>query len=225
MYLGGWAVTAGIVAVPAAASPCSPGGTCIPDVFPAVSSGSLVASLTHTMTSASGALTVTYTAAVYADPANSYCAGCLDFLFQYNNHSSSTDSILRVTATDFTPVLTDLGYTRSGASEPGGLFVNGTVAPISDDRNFTGDTIGWNFQSSNLVAPGATSDVIEVQTNAMNFANGFTFVVDGGVTQGPSFAPPPPVVQTPELQWVAGAAVLGAGLAAVVLTRRRGRVR
>jgi hypothetical protein len=43
----------------------------------------------------------TYEAAVYSDPNNTFGAGDLDFVYQVSNNAGSTDSIARLTATNF----------------------------------------------------------------------------------------------------------------------------
>jgi hypothetical protein len=184
-----------------------------PDIFPGCAGCTLLASINSgPVTTAT--LTLDLTSAVYADPANFFGSGDLDFVYQVSNSASSTDSVGRVTARSFTGFSTDVGFTAVGSTLPGGLFVNGTVAPALVDRLSSG-TVGFSF---NFFPPGETSTVLMIQTNATHFAPGKTNIIDGSVATVDSFEPTGRTV-TPEPSSVV---LFGTGLltAAGALRRR-----
>jgi hypothetical protein len=102
--------------------------------------------------------------------------GTLDFLYQVTNLGATSSSrtgvsIHRVTVSDFTGFTTDVD------------FVTGTgQAPGSADRSSTGSTVGFGSSGSPLnfsIAPGQTSAVLYVRTNATSFDdNGNTAIID-----------------------------------------------
>lgn len=141
-----------------------------------------------TTTSTSGALIFDMVSAVYSDPNNAFGAGDLDFMYQVHNLPSSTDSIVRVSAIDFTPFQTDVGYTGAGSGLQGGIFVNGFEVPQFVDRN-SADVIGFTFTPA--IITGDTSAVLIIETNATNFQAGQVNIIDGGVASVASFEPTP----------------------------------
>ena len=188
-------------------------GAFAPDSFPGCVGCTLLAS-TNSGTITTVTLTLDLTSAVYADPANVFGAGDLDFVYQVSNSTSSTDAVGRVTAISFTGFGTDVGFTAAGASLPGGLFVNGSVAPELVDRVSPG-TVGFSF---NFFPPGETSTVLVIQTNASVFAPGKTNIIDGSVASVDTLEPTGRAV-TPEPSSVV---LFGTGLltAAGALRRR-----
>lgn len=168
-------------------------GALPPDIF-ALSGVTLLASFNSgSVVAVGGKYTFTLTAAVYSDPSNTFGAGDLDFVYQVSNSASSADSIGRVTAIDFTGFSTDVGFTPSGSTLPGGLFVNGTVAPELVDR-ISADVVGFSFNAplTLLIGPGQTSVVLVIETNATNFALGHVNLIDGSVSQVNAFQPAVP---------------------------------
>ncbi|MBV9084495.1 MAG: PEP-CTERM sorting domain-containing protein, partial [Acidobacteriaceae bacterium] len=122
-------------------------------------------------------------------------------------------NINRVTGVDYTGWQTDVGYNGSTF----GVFSAGTATPGLDDRN-TADVIGWQFNaglpgSFVLMTPGSTSVILEVETDAKNFTDGFMIVIDGSSATVAAFAPAPPSTgpTTPE---PATMLMLGTGLLA-----------
>ena len=152
-----------------------------PDIFSGCTGCTLLASINSGLVT-TATLTVDLTSAVYADPANTFGSGDLDFMYQVSNSASSTDGVGRVTAISFTGFSTDVGFTAAGSTLPGGLFVDGTVAPELVDRVSSG-TVGFSFNAplTLLIPPGATSTVLMIQTNATHFAAGMTNIIDGSV--------------------------------------------
>jgi hypothetical protein len=138
-----------------------------------------------------GTMSGTYEAAVYSDPTNTFGANDLDFVYQVSNDSNSTDSIGRLTAISFLGYQTDVGYTATG-SALGSSFVDGSVAPEFVDRVSPGNTVGFSFNAPAFlpVAPGQTSNVLIIETDATNFKEaGNLNIIDGGVTTVTAFEP------------------------------------
>jgi hypothetical protein len=162
---------------------------------------------TFTATNSLGQVTISgdYEAAVYADPSNVFCAGCLDFFAIVESNSSSTDTIERITMASFGSFLTDVGYS-TGKGTPAGA-----VNPTTVDRSSNGVVIGFNFTSPAGVAPGMETEVVEIETNATSFVKGTLQVIDSSVASVSAFAP----AVAPEAGSISltllGGALLGAG--------------
>jgi len=189
-----------------------PGASGPPDIF-ALAGTSLQASISGPWANTTSTMSGTYVTAVFSDPANTFCAGCLDFMYQVTNNVGSTDSVGRTTAINFTGWLTDVGFAANGSSLGGG-FVNGTVVPVTVDRSGSGDSIGFSFTPfSASIQAGQTSNVLVIETNATNFAPGFFSLIDGGVTTVAAFEPT--AARVPEgsalgMLGISGFALLGA---------------
>jgi hypothetical protein len=210
-----------IFACGASASVLTPGtGGQLPDVFAGCAGCTLLATAnTGPISSTFNGVTLTFdlVSAVYSDPSNTFGAGDLDFMYQVTNEASSTDSVGRVTATDFAGFQTDVGYTAAGSSLPGGVFVNGSVPPGLVDRN-TASTIGFGFAVPPLFAlvpPDEASSVLIIETDAARFMTGQASVIDGKATTvnafGPAAAVPEPI----------SFLLVGAGLLGIGCSRRR----
>ena len=169
-----------------------------PDTFGACSGCTQLAYKSQTVVSSNGKFTATLNAAVYSDPGNTFCAGCLDFVYQIANSSGSTDNIGRITVVDFNAGApggigweVDAGYSTSGAPAAGGTaFPTGTIAPGLVDRN-TNDTVGFQFSSSpsTSLPQGSVSTVLVIETNATYFTTGSALAIDGGTANYSAFAP------------------------------------
>jgi hypothetical protein len=149
------------------------------DVF--ADNPTLITSLTLPVNSLSGAVFGTMTSAVYRNQ-----FGTLDFYYQYVNGAGS-DPINRITMNSFRGFTTDVGY-RTTAIGP---FVAGTVEPDEANRSFSGSVVGFDFDPPVAIPSGATSRVLVVRTNATDFRNGWTSVINGGATTVAAFAPVP----------------------------------
>jgi hypothetical protein len=172
----------------ASAIPLLPGVSGAPDVFGSFATDTLVASPITSPFSSGAVLSGSITAAVFRNP-----TGTLDFVYQVSNNAGSLDAINRVTAINFTGFTTDVGFTLSGSTFPGGSFVDGTTTPLTVDRSLGGGTVGFQIATAPLgILPGATSVVLVIETNATNFAPGHVNVIDGGVTTEPAFQPAAP---------------------------------
>jgi hypothetical protein len=150
----------------------------------------------------------TYEAFVEQDPNNVFCAGCLDFFFVVNNSSSSSDSTARITDASFSNFLTDVGYTTGPGS------VSGGVLPSTVDRSSNGDVVGFDFNVPMSVAPGQSTQVLEVETNARFYMVGSLQIIDGAVATVQSFQPCPLVPEPATLS------ITLLGIAGIFVRRR-----
>jgi hypothetical protein len=114
-----------------------------------------------------GSFTASYSVAVYSDPSNVFCAGCLDFVYQVDN--SGPGSITSVDVGNLSGALTSVGYSVDGA------FVN----PSSITRSAAdGEMIDFLFSSP--IPEFDLSNFLVIQTNSLNYTTtGFTTLVDG----------------------------------------------
>ena len=177
--------------------PTNPGDTVFPGLVPpGTDPGTLLASLSVAFISTLGTTSGTVVSAVFRE-----FGGTLDFYYQVTNNSTAPncgtagkpacDPISRETDTTFTGFSTSTGFRVDGSGLPGGIFVNGTVSPVTADRNSVGDVVGFSFfpPDSAKIQPGQTSDVLVISTNATNFTSGNASVIDGGVTTVAAFEP------------------------------------
>ncbi len=146
----------------------------------------------------------------------------LDFYYQVANAGSSTDSLARVTGSDFpNGFTTNLQQTAAAF----GIFTAGTQAATNGDRGNLG-VVGFNFfpgaNGTGKIDPGETSYTLIVRTNATSYTNGFSGLTNGTATTVNSFMPsgqPPIVGPIPEPGTLA---LLASGLlAAGGVARRR----
>jgi hypothetical protein len=204
-------VLAGVLAPNAAADVVGtiatpPGSAVFPGLVPpGTDPGTLLASLSAPFTSSLGTDSGTIVSAVYRE-----AGGTLDFYYQITNNLTAPncgavgqqgcDPLSRETDTNFFGFTTAVGFRVDGSTLTGGVFVDGTVAPVTADRNSVGDVVGFNFNPTDAakIQPGQTSDVLVISTDATNFTSGNASVIDGGVTTVASFEPATPTNPTPE---------------------------
>src|ERR1700730_2029307 len=171
-------------------TPINPGQTAFPGLVPpGTLPGTLLASLIapYSFTTTAGTTSGTLVSAVFRES-----GGTLDFYYQVNNNANSATAIDRMTAVSFASFLTAVGFRVDGSTLAGALFVNGTVAPFTADRNGgLGTTVGFSFSPPDgaKILPGLSSNVLVISTDATTFAAGNASVIDGGTQTVAAFQP------------------------------------
>lgn len=159
-----------------------------------------------------GSVSSFWWSAVYRGGTAALCPTCLSFYFQVRNDGTSI--INRETNFSFDLFTTDVFLAAGGFD----IFVAGTQAADSADRELSGGTVGFNFGAtgSGTLDPGESSFVMIVRTNATNFTSGGSSVIDGGVSSRITFAPSTAAVPEPTSLSLLTCALLG-----VVAWRRK----
>jgi len=185
----------------ASATVLTPGSAGAPDPFS--NAGWTLLATTGSQALSSGTFTANATSWVYSDSANTFCAGCLDFVFMVTR-TGGNDPIERITAGSFAGYLVDAGVVTSS---PG-------FAPSSVNLSSDGIVVGFNYQTANLTGTQSTQ-LLVIQTNATAFTTGLLSVQDQLSANGVGFQP---AAATPE---PVSMSLLGGGLALIGLGRWR----
>ncbi len=159
---------------------------------PLFPTGTLQVSISGTITTPT--FTASYTEWVFADPANTWCSGCLDFVYQFTNNGG--DSNERFSMYNFAGFLVDVGTDPFGVHDP-----------TTIDRSTSGPVIGFNFPASDEIAPGQTTPMLVIETNALKYTPGYVSAQDGTAGYGLGYSPASPIPEPSSL------ALLGGGLA------------
>ena len=184
------------------ASVLTPGSSGAPDPFS--NAGWTLLATTGSQALSSGTFTATANAWVYSDSANTFCAGCLDFVYMVTR-TGGNDPIERITAGNFAGYMVDAGVV---SSSPG-------LAPSSVNRSGgDGGVVGFNYQTTNLTDNGSTQ-LLVIQTNATNYMAGLLSVQDQLTANGVGFQP---AAATPE---PVSMSLFGGGLALLGAARLR----
>jgi hypothetical protein len=206
--------------------PTLPSETVFPGLVPpGTNPGTLLASLTDPFVSSLSTESGTIVSAVFME-----AGGTLDFYYQISNNLTAPkcgavgqpvcDPLVLAANTNFLGFTTATGFRTDGATLSGGVFVNGTVAPVTADRNAGGGVVDFSFlpPDSAKIQPGQTSTVLVISTDATNFTAGNVSVIGGGVATVASFEPFGAVIPTPE---PSSLLLLGTGLLSALGVLRR----
>jgi len=152
--------------------------------------GSIVGQGSGMFVDNAGAFSGTFKEAVYRE-ANT---GTLDFLYQFTNNASSSIGIAGVTPTNYgtvpTQFVTNIGVSNVvPTSNPLGFVVGSGsgITPGSVNRSSDGSAITFSFSSplsATPLAPGSVSNILFIRTNALNFDQFGSLLVNGQTPVG-----------------------------------------
>jgi PEP-CTERM motif len=146
---------------------------------------------------------------VQADPNNTFCANCLDFIYVFTNLGPAVNQ--RFSMSSFAGFMTDLGTNPFGVHDP-----------ITVSRSLTagGPVLSFNFDEfGDGIKPGETTVDLIVETNALKYTIGYLSAQDGTAGSGVGFAPAATVPEPTSLM------LMGGGLLALGSFLRKSRAR
>jgi hypothetical protein len=204
------------------ASPLAPGAGTFPGDCTGEATGIQIDSTSVTF-AVKNAQNVTVATGTLLSAVFQEAGGTLDFYYQVFNDASSTDAIHRETDTSFAGFLTATAFRTDCGTLPCGTagFTDGDIAPFASNRSSgVGSTVGFDFLAGlgTEIAPGTSSNVLVISTNATKDKIGTANVIDGGVSTVLAFAPDttvPPVPVPMNLM------LLGNGVLCLGLFRRK----
>jgi hypothetical protein len=150
------------------------------------------------------------------DATNPFGPTALTFTYLLANNPTSTHELHRFTVSSFQNFATDVSYSS----------LSGGLEPTFIDRNPLGDVVGFSFPtpippvlaSFGALAPGMTSRLMVIQTNATLFTFTTASVINGSTTGVLSLAPD---VLVPEPSTLALGALGLIGTVAIAVRKRR----
>jgi hypothetical protein len=238
LCFAGWAGGAAISATPAAACPIAPGvNTCTPDLLTVSASATFVQGTSGTITTCPpppGQLcfTADWIEHIYREPGLNAlgCFGCLTWVVEVTNRTTSTDILGHTNIANFTGFATDMGY-ETNTPPPGNppFTTPGTTPPNNVARRANGSTLDWDTTCvagnpgctvTNEIGPGMTSSLFEVETDAKYVVPGSISIQNGLAGFQAALGP-----ATPEAFWVPLFGVVGGAAIGLVAFRRRRRER
>ena len=168
--------------------PLAPGVTVVGPPEPDPTGGNQVADLLSPFASPPGTVLpftgMLRTRVIANDPSNPF--GGLTFTFELQNDASSQGSIKSLLNTGFAGFFTDVSYHVPSAGMP----------PFTVDRDLTGNDVTWNYTTtpggSGLLAPGTSSSLLVIQTDATQFTFSNFASVIGSTVAVPSIGPAVP---------------------------------
>lgn len=230
-----WVLLAGRIvnATTMQAAPLLPGGGPVaPDTFSIGYSGTQEAYTTSpfpTFATTGSSITGEDLMQVVSDPANVFCAGCLDFILQVNSDNTSSANITSLALSGYAGYQTDAGYdslsvggdTECGPADNGYCNISGNGTPATVSRSVSGDVITFNLGSG--LAPADASVDYVIETNATSFLSTNDLSVFGGdrssaLNLGGVFSPTPASTATPEPSTIL---CLGTGMSVLVWRLRK----
>jgi hypothetical protein len=159
---------------------------------PLFPTGTVFAAASGTLTSVPAGLSVTFTQTVYSDPGNTFCAGCLDFVYVFTNNGTGPNE--RYSMSNFGGFMIDVGTMPFGMHDP-----------TTVDRSGLGGTvIGFNFPGSDNIVPGQTTVQLVIMTDARLVFPGTVTAQDGLTANGVALAPAPAIPEPASLGLMSG---------------------
>lgn len=176
------------------------GSTATPDVFNPIV-GTTLATFSGMLVAPGGDFTTSFTTNVISDPANNFCANCLDFVYAFTNNGPDDNG--RYTMGVFSTWQTNVSYVAGTGSIPNEV-----------ERSANGNNIAFDFAGSANVMPGQSTVLLVIETNATGFSSGHVSAQNDVTANGSAFQP---AVPEPSSLALLGSGVLGL----VQLVRRK----